>query len=157
MPANSSPLLKTIAGVRIAASVLFLLFGEYKLAGPAFAHGGFQQYLQSYIASDAVSFYRPVLSAFILPHAVFFGYFVGVLEFSIGLSLMFGLWVRPASILGFLFLLNLLFSSWWSPGHGAAIWRYFGAELDTLPLMMLFVIFYVADAGRVWGLDSRRH
>jgi hypothetical protein len=42
MATTSSAAAKTMAGVRIATSVLFLLFGEYKLAGPGFAHGGFQ-------------------------------------------------------------------------------------------------------------------
>src|ERR1700676_4908531 len=38
----------TLAGVRIATSIFFLLFGEYKIAGPGFAHGGFQTYLHDY-------------------------------------------------------------------------------------------------------------
>src|SRR6516164_2054980 len=94
--APSSSLSKTIAAVRIATSVFFLLFGEYKIAGPGFAHGGFQSYLQEYIASGSVSFYRPALSHIVLPHAVFFGYVVGILELLIGISLLIGLWVRPA-------------------------------------------------------------
>jgi uncharacterized membrane protein YphA (DoxX/SURF4 family) len=147
---------RTIAGVRIATSVFFLLFGEYKLAGPGFAHGGFQRYLHDYITSTALGFYRPVLSALVLPHAVFFGYTVGVVESLIGVCLLLGLWVRPAAVVGFLFLLNLTLAAWWEPGHGAPLWRYFGARLDTLPLMLLLIIFYAADAGRVWGLDGRR-
>lgn len=142
--------------MRIATSVFFLLFGEYKLAGPGFAHGGFQNYLQSYISNDAVNFYRPVLSGLVLPHAVFFGYLVGVVEMLIGISLLLGIWVRPASFVGALFMLNLVFSTWWAPGHGVPLWRYFGAELDNLPLLLLFIIFYAADAGRIWGLDGRR-
>jgi uncharacterized membrane protein YphA (DoxX/SURF4 family) len=145
-----------VAVARIATSILFLLFGEYKLAGPAFAHGGFQNYLQSYISNDAVTFYRPFLSRVVLPHAVFFGYLVGVLESLIGVSLLIGFWVRLASVAGALFMLNLVFSTWWAPGHGVPLWRYFGAELDALPLLLLFIIFYAADAGRVWGLDGRR-
>ena len=156
MATNSSALPKTIAVVRIATSVFFLFFGEYKLASPAFAHRGFQGYLHDYIASTAVSFYRPVLSGVILPHAVFFGYAVGVIEMFVGVCLFLGLWVRPASVVGVLFLLNLTLAAWWDPGHGAPLWRYFGARLDTLPLLLLLVIFYAADAGRVWGLDGRR-
>jgi uncharacterized membrane protein YphA (DoxX/SURF4 family) len=155
--ATTSPALpRTIAGVRIMTSVLFLLFGEYKVAGPGFAHGKFQEYLHDYITTTAVGFYRPVLSGLVLPHAVFFGYTVGVVELLIGICLLLGLWVRPAAIVGILFLLNLILAAWWEPGHGAPLWRYFEARLDTLPLMFLLIIFYVADAGRVWGLDGRR-
>jgi uncharacterized membrane protein YphA (DoxX/SURF4 family) len=156
MATTSSSLSKTTAAARIATSVFFLLFGEYKVAGPAFAHGGFQSYLQDYISNSAVSFYRPVLSDLILPHAVFFGYVVGVVELLIGISFLLGLWVRPASVLAMLFLLNMLLSTWWEPGHGAPAWRYFGAELDHIPLLLLCIIFFAADAGRVWGLDGRR-
>ena len=156
MPAAHPALSKTISAVRIATSIFFLLFGEYKLAGTGFAHGGFQTYLQSYISTDAVSFYRRVLSGLVLPHAVFLGYIVGVVETFIGLSLLFGLWVRPACVVGILYVLNLTLATWWAPGHGMPIWRYFGAELDHLPLLLLLIIFYAADAGRVWGLDGRR-
>jgi uncharacterized membrane protein YphA (DoxX/SURF4 family) len=156
MATTSSAAAKMIASVRIATSVFFLLFGEYKLAGPGFAHGGFQGYLRDFIANGAVGFYRPVLSGLVLPHAVILGYAVGAMESFIGISLLIGLWVRPASILGALFLLNLTLATWWGPGHGAPIWRYFGAELDHLPLLLLFVIFFATDAGQVWGFDGRR-
>ena len=153
---NASPL-RTIAAVRIATSVFFLLFGEYKIAGPGFAHSGFQTYLRDYIATTAVSFYRPVLVHIVLPHAVFFGYAVGVIELLVGISLLLGLWVQRACIVGILFLLNLTLASWWDAGHGAPIWRYFGARLDTLPLLLLLIIFFAVDAGHVWGLDGIRH
>src|SRR5712691_11031154 len=142
---NPSVQSRTIAGMRIATSLFFLLFGEYKLAGPAFAHQAFQGYLHDYITKTAVGFYRPVLSALVLPHAVFFGYCVGVVEFLVGISLLLGLWVRPASFVGILFLLNLTLAEWWDPGYGAPLWRYFGARLDTVPLMLLLIIFYAAD------------
>jgi uncharacterized membrane protein YphA (DoxX/SURF4 family) len=96
-----------------------------------------------------------VLSSFVLPHALFFGYVVGIVELLIGISLLIGLWVRPACILGMLFLVNMFFATWWAPGRGMPLWRYFGNELDHLPLLLLLVIFYAADAGRVWGLDGR--
>jgi uncharacterized membrane protein YphA (DoxX/SURF4 family) len=156
MPTTTSAAAKTIAVVRIAASFFFLLFGEYKLAGPGFAHGGFQGYLQDFIANGAVSFYRPVLSGLILPHAIVLGYVVGVLESFIGISLLLGLWVRPASILGALYMVNFTLATWWGPGHGVPVWRYFGAELDHLPLFLLFIVFFATDAGQVWGLDGRR-
>lgn len=118
---NTSSALRTIAAVRIATSAFFLLFGEYKVAGPGFAHGGFQSYLRDYIASTAVSFYRPILVHVVLPHAVFFGYAVGVIELFVGICLLIGLWVKPACIVGILFLLNLTLASWWDAGHGVPI------------------------------------
>jgi len=47
-----------------------------------------------------------------------------------------------------------MLATWWEPGHGVPVWRYFGAELDRLPLLFLFVIFFVSDAGQEWGLDG---
>jgi uncharacterized membrane protein YphA (DoxX/SURF4 family) len=124
---------------------------------PASPTAVFQGYLRGYIDGTAVSFYRPVLAHLVLPHAVLPGYMVGLLEIFIGLSLLLGLWVRPASVLGALFMLNLTLSTWWEPGQGAPLWRYFGAELDTVPLLLLLIIiFFATDAGTVWGLDGRR-
>ena len=155
MSTTPTTLAKTIAVVRIATSVFFILFGQYKVFGPGFAHGGFQGYLRGYIGSSAVGFYRPILSQIVLPHAVFLGYAVGAAEMFIGLSLLLGIWVRPASVLGAVYMLNLTLATWWDPGHGVPVWRYFGNELEHLPMFFLFVIFYAADAGRTWGLDWR--
>ena len=151
---RSDDLPKTLAVVRIATSVFFLLFGEYKVFGPAFAHGGFQQYLQGWLQQGVIGLYRPVLANLVLPHAVFFGYLVGVIELFIGICFLTGLWVRLASVIGALHMVSLTMATWWEPGHGVPFWRYFGAELDHLPLLFLFLIFFVADAGQKWGLDG---
>ena len=153
---RSSPLQKTIAVIRILTAVLFLLFGWYKLFTPAFAHGGFEQYISGYVQDQAVGFYRGVLSGVVLPHPVLFAYMVGFLELLIGLSLLVGFWVRAASVLGALHMLSLTLATWWSPGHDAPLWQYFGAELDHLPMLFLFVIFFMANSGYTWGLDGRR-
>src|SRR5204862_1664690 len=117
MPRITISLPKTIAVVRILTSVFFLLFGQYKLLGPEFAHGGFQQYLQGFIQEGAVSFYQPLLADLILPHAVFFGYVVGAVEMFIGISLLLGFWVRFASVLGILHMLSL---TWLRGGNRVA-------------------------------------
>lgn len=158
MPKITVSLPKTLAVVRIATSIFFLLFGQYKLFGTSFVNGGFQQYLQDFSQNGAVSWYQPFLADLILPHAVFFGYLVGLIELFIGVCLLLGIWVRPASTLGAWYMFSLTLATWWEPGHGMPIWRYFGAELDHLPMLFLFVIFFVADAGQEWGLDGRlRH
>jgi len=86
---------------------------------------------------------------------VFCGYLVGALEIFVGVCLLLGIWVRPASVLGALHMISLTLATWWGPGPGMPVWRYFGAELDHLPLLFLFIIFFVADAGQDWGLDGR--
>ena len=154
MKKGSVTLGRAIALVRMATAVFFLFFGEYKVFDPGFAHGGFQNYLHGYIDGNAVLLYRPILANVILPHAVFFGYVVGVLELCVALSLLLGIWVRVGSILGMLHMTSLALATWWEPGHGVPTWRYFGAQLDHLPLLLLFFIFYAADAGRVWGVDG---
>src|SRR5260370_8734960 len=58
MPSSSASS-QAIAGARIATAVFFLLFGEYKLAGPGFAHGGFQGYLKGYLHGTAGGFFPP--------------------------------------------------------------------------------------------------
>jgi thiosulfate dehydrogenase (quinone) large subunit len=155
MPNKPALLPRTIAVARMAAACFFLLFGQYKFSWE-FLHGGFQQYLQSFIENGAVSFYQPILADLVLPHAVFFGCLVGLIELFIGVCLLLGIWVRPAAVVGILHMLNLTLATWWSPGHGAPVWRYFGAELDHLPMLLLLVIFFAADAGQEWGLDGWR-
>ena len=150
-----SLLSKALIVARICTGIFFVLFGEYKIFGSAFARTGFAHYLEGYIQQTAVSFYRPVLSHVVLPHAVFFGYLVGVVELFIGISLIFGIFVRVASVLGMLHMVSLTLATWWSPGHGVPLWRYFGAELDHLPLLLLFLIFYAAGPTGKWRMGPR--
>jgi thiosulfate dehydrogenase (quinone) large subunit len=150
-PSPSLP--RVIAFARLVTGIFFVLFGQYKVFESAFARTGFALYLDGYIRETAVSFYRPVLSHLVLPHAAFFGYLVGAIELFIGISLITGIWVRAASMLGALHMLSLTLATWWEPGHGAPVWRYVGAELDHLPLLLLFLIFFAAKAApfREWG------
>jgi uncharacterized membrane protein YphA (DoxX/SURF4 family) len=152
---QTSAVRKTIALVRILTSFFFLFFGQYKVFGWEFAHGGFAKYLGGYIGGEAVSCYRPLLERVVLPHATFFGYAVDVAELFVGISLLLGIFVRPASVVGALHMLSLTLATFWSPGHNVPTWRYFGYQLDHIPMLFLFVIFFAARAGETWGLDGR--
>ncbi|HKW26403.1 MAG TPA: DoxX family protein [Terriglobales bacterium] len=148
----------TVAAVRIATGVFFLFFAEYKLADSVFANTTFpDQWLKQFISQGAVSFYAGFLQKQVLPHHVLFGYSVGVLELFIGISLVLGLWVRAASVVGVLHMLSLTLATWWEPGYNVPKWRYFGNELDHLPLLFLFLIFFTANAGYTLGLDGVLH
>jgi len=146
---------RAIAAVRIATGGIFFLFAEYKVVGTEWAHGGFEGWIRGYVDGGMpVGFFRPVLTGFALVHPELCARLVAWCEMGIALGLLLGLWVRAASIGGAALMAMMALATWYAPGHGAALWKYFGANLDHLPLLLLFVIFYAARAGDVWGLDG---
>lgn len=148
---SSSPML---AVSRIAVGIMFLFFAEYKLVSSDFARQGYSKYVTGFYQDTALGFYKPFLH-WTLQHHMFSGYGVGIAELLIGLSMVLGFWVRPFSILGALFMFNLTLSTWVLPA-GTATWRYFGNQLDNIPLMLLFLVFFFHRAGDTWGVDGAR-
>jgi uncharacterized membrane protein YphA (DoxX/SURF4 family) len=137
---------------RIAVGIMFLFFAQYKLMHTAFAHGGFESWVRPWYESTSFHFYRPFLG-FTLKHQVLFAYATGILELGIGLSMLIGWQVRVFSILGMLFMLNLVLATWYGPPPGSAWWMYLGRELDNIPMLLLFLIFFVHRAGETLGVD----
>lgn len=138
--------------VRIAVGVMFLFFAQYKLMHTAFAHGGYEGWVRPWAEHSSLYFYRPFLN-FTLRHQVIFAYATGVVELLIGLSMVLGWWVRAFSVVGALFMLNLVFATWYLP-PGSEYWKYLGSELDHIPLLLLFILFIAHNAGQSLGLDS---
>lgn len=156
-PESSACLAKALAVTRIAAGVFFLFFGEYKVIPGAngFSNGVVQGYLSDFVHQGyAVGFYRSFLAAIVLPHANFFTFLVGAVELAVGISLVLGLCVRAGCVLGALHMISLTLATWHEAGPGAATWRWFGVQLDHIPMLLLFVIFFAAAAGNAWGLDG---
>jgi len=138
---------------RIGVGIIFLFFGEYKVVNGQFAHEGYTKWVSGFVQESAVSFYKPFLK-FTLQHHVLFGYTVGWVELLIGISMVLGLWVRPFAIIAAIFMLQLVLSTWNLPA-GTASWRYAANELEHIPLLFLFLIFFVHSAGETLGLDGR--
>lgn len=137
---------RALAFLRIFVGVLFLIFGEYKVFGTAFTlHGGFQFWINRFLADGAYPFMVPVLRGFVLPHATPIAFLVACGEPAIGISLVLGVFVRPASVAGVIYMLTLLFSSNY-PGAHAPFWQYFGASLDHSVLATCFITFLIGDA-----------
>jgi uncharacterized membrane protein YphA (DoxX/SURF4 family) len=146
---------RVLAVVRIVVGIIFLFFAEYKIVGSEFVHGGFQKYVGTYVDQhQVVSWLRPTLTRYVLPHPFLWARIVAWSELLIGVSLVLGLWVRLSSLGGAIYMLALTCSTWYAPGHGAAPWRYLGNNLDHIPLIMLFLIFMAFGAGHTWGLDK---
>ena len=133
--------IKTLTGLRIAVGALFLIFGEYKVVGTQFTlGGGFQYWINRFLQDGAYPFMVPVLKNFVLPHATPIAFLVAYGELAIGIALVLGILVRPASICGLIYMTALLFSANY-PGSNAALWQFFGASLEHLVLAFCFAAF----------------
>jgi thiosulfate dehydrogenase [quinone] large subunit len=132
---------RALAALRIAVGMLFLIFAEYKVFGSGFTRGGgFQYWINRFLAEGSYPFMAPILKDFVLPHATPIAFLVAYGELAIGLALVFGVLVRPASICGLIYMLTLLFASNY-PGPHALFWQYFGASLEHLVLALCFAAF----------------
>ena len=146
---------KAIACMRIATGIIFFLFAEYKIAGSEFTPAGFEHWVRGWVEQgQAVGFYKPILVNVALAHPVFCARLVAWGEMAIAISLILGLLVRACAVGGVIMMISFILSTWYAPGHGAPVWQYFGANLDHIPLLFLFVVFYATRAGDVWGLDG---
>jgi thiosulfate dehydrogenase [quinone] large subunit len=145
-----------LALLRIGVGILFLIFGQYKVFGTAFAlHGGFQFWINKFLEGGTYPFMAPILRGFVLPHATTIAFLVAYGELAIGLALVFGIMVRSASFCGFIFMLTLLFSSDY-PGAGAAFWQYFGASLSHSVFALCFAAFLIGRADSVCSVKALR-
>ncbi|HKW65200.1 MAG TPA: DoxX family protein [Candidatus Acidoferrum sp.] len=147
---------RALAMLRIGVGVFFLIFGEYKVFGTQFTlHGGFQYWINRFLEGGAYPFMAPVLRGFVLSHATPIAFLVAYSELAIGIALVCGILVRPASVGGLVFMLTLLFSSDY-PGAGAPFWQYFGASLSHSVFIMCFVAFLIGRADAIWSVKSLR-
>jgi uncharacterized membrane protein YphA (DoxX/SURF4 family) len=143
-----------LAALRISFAVLFLIFAEYKVFGTEFTlGGGFQFWINRFLADGSYPFMVPVLRNFVLPHATAIAFLTAYGELAIGLSLILGILVRPASACGVVYMLTLLFSSNY-PGAHAPFWQYFGASLDHLVPALCFAAFLIGDTAKVLSIPS---
>ena len=144
---------RVLAALRFFIGLLFLIFGQYKVFGSQFIlGGGFQFWINRFLTEGAYPFMHPILQKFVLPHGTAFACLVAYGEIAIGLALVTGILVRPASTCGAIYMLALLFSANY-PGPHAAFWQYFGASLDHLVLALCFVAFALGDTDQFLSLD----
>jgi len=145
MPSDShSRNANALAFLRVCVGLLFLIFGQYKVFGRDFTRGGGFQFWINRLQDGAYPFMVPLLKGFVLRHATGIAFLVAYGELAIGISLLIGLWSKPASFFGFIYMLGLLFSSNY-PGAHAPLWQYFGASLDHSVLALCFLAFLSGD------------
>jgi uncharacterized membrane protein YphA (DoxX/SURF4 family) len=141
----------------IGTGIYFLIFGEYKVFGAQFTLlGGFQFWINKFLTEGgAYPFMENILRGFVLTHATPIAFLVAYGELAVGLALVLGILVRPASICGLIFMLTLLFSSDY-PGSAAPLWQYFGASLSHSVFALCFVAFLFARSEAVWSVPAWR-
>jgi len=156
-PSSDSQNARALAVLRIGVGIFFLIFAQYKILSTQFTlHGGFQFWINKFLTEGgAYPFMAPILRNFVLPHAIPIAFLVAYGELTIGLALLLGVFVRPASIAGLLFMLTLLFSSDY-PGPSAPLWQYFGASLSHSVFALCFLTFLLADTESVWSLRRNK-
>jgi thiosulfate dehydrogenase [quinone] large subunit len=147
---------KSLTGLRISVGYLFLIFASYKVFGTQFTvGGGFQYWINLFLQGGAYPFMVPVLKGFVLSHATLIAFLVAYGELAIGLALVSGILVRPASVCGIVYMIALLFSSNY-PGQNAPLWQYFGASLDHSVLALCFAAFAMTNPEELWTIHSLR-
>ena len=147
---------QALALVRFGVGILFLIFAQYKVFGTTFTlHGGFQFWINKFLEGGTYPFMAPILRGFVLPHATIIAFLVAYGELAIGLALVLGILVRPASFCGLLLMLTMLFSSDY-PGAGAPLWQYFGASLSHSVFVLCFTAFAIGRADSVCSVSAFR-
>jgi thiosulfate dehydrogenase [quinone] large subunit len=145
-----------MAFLRMAVGLFFLIFGEYKVFRTQFTlGGGFQFWINKFLAESSYPFMTPVLRNFVLPHATPIAFLVAYGEFAIGLALVLGILVRPASLAGLLYMVTLLFSSDY-PGSHAPSWQYFGASLSHSVFALCFLSFLLGKSETLCSYSAWR-
>jgi len=143
---------RALALLRIAVGVLFLVFGEYKVADSKFLDSGFRYWIDRFLQGGAAyPFMAPILRGPVLAHEHAWAWVVALGELGIGVALALGICVRLASAFGVAFMLALLFSANY-PGPGAPLWQYFGASLDHLVLALCFGAFLLGRADAAYRI-----
>ena len=144
-----------LAFLRIAVGVFFLVFGQYKVFGTAFTlHGGFEEDVNAMLhGGSTFPFMVPVVENVILAHPHTIAFMVAYGELLIGLSLIFGVLSRLASVFGLILMILMWFAGGY-PGPHVALWRYWGASLDWSIFTLCFVAMIVGQPEERWSLGQ---
>lgn len=157
MAYSHARLRKTLVVVRLLTGALFLVFGAYKISSMEFARVGFPQFVWEATHGGAVGFYGRFLDSFVWDNTGKYAILLGFLELLIGIGLLLGLVVRPVTLLGMIYSVNLMLATWMTPGPDQPLWRYLDGEMRYIGLFLLFLLLGVGHAGETWGLGALYH
>lgn len=131
-----------LAVFRIAYGLLFLDMALQK--APWITFGWLEGFIQKEIAHPAFGWYAAFLQHVVLPNFSLFGTQTFLIEFALGVALLFGILTRLAGVAGFFWQINIALGAFNVPGEWYWIW-----PLLSLPLFC----FAFTGAGRILGID----
>jgi uncharacterized membrane protein YphA (DoxX/SURF4 family) len=146
--------MNTIGG--LALTVIRVLLGIFWLAQqtwkppPTFGcpSGGFCFWLDQEIQHPLIPLFADFLRAVIRPNAIAFGWFTLLVEVSIGLALIFGVYTRLGALIATLWSVNLLIGLAAVPGESP--WYY-------LLIVVVNLLFVAIGASGQISVDRARH
>jgi thiosulfate dehydrogenase [quinone] large subunit len=139
----------TIALARIAIGILWLFSLRWKLP-PDFAPAtgkGLLDWMQLMVQHPSFDFYAAFVQNIVIPNFTLFAWIIFLAELLVGLGLLTGTFTRVAALGGLLMALNLGIGLLEVPGEWP--WSY-------VMLAMWHLLFFVANAGMVFGIDGLR-
>ena len=143
--------MRIAAVARILTGVMFIAFGWGKVTGD-FVRTGFAEQTTR-IAGETWPFWKSFLEAVVRPNASAFGWLIGLAELAIGIGLVLGLFTRAAAAAGALLMFVILLGT--GRGEPGATWdQWVTAGMMAKITLLVFLLLFAADPGRVWGLDG---
>jgi uncharacterized membrane protein YphA (DoxX/SURF4 family) len=157
MAYSHSRLRNTLALIRVATGMLFLLGGAHKISSLDFIRVEFPRFLTEAYNGAALGFYADFLHSVAWGRAGEVAVLVGFTELFIGVGLLLGLAVRPISVVGMFYALNIMLATWMAPGPNEPLWRYVDNQGKLFMMFFLFLLFGIGHAGENWGVGSLYH
>lgn len=139
----------TLSLARMSMGVLWLASLRWKLP-PDFGaegHRSLREWLDLETEHALIGLYRDLIADLVIPNFTLFAWLVFLAELIVGLCLLFGLFTRPAALVGLLMAINLAIGAGAIPGEW--IWSY------AMMVMMHGIILFSA-AGSFWSADGFR-
>jgi uncharacterized membrane protein YphA (DoxX/SURF4 family) len=140
------------ATVRILTGVLLIALGWGKATGD-FVTTGFAASARE-MAAASWPFWRAFLEQTVIPHASTFAWALALSEIAVGIGLVLGLLTRVAAAGGMALMVAILLGS--GRGGPGATWdQWVTAGLTAKFTLLLLLLIFAVDPGKVWGLDGR--
>ena len=143
--------MRTAAVIRILTGLIFLAEGWSKLRGE-FVRGGFAAAIKE-MGAETWPFWKHFLETVVAPRAEIFGWAFALGELAVGIGLILGLLTRVAAGGGVALMILILLGS--GRGEPGATWdMWVTAGLTAKFALLLLVLLFAVNPGKVWGLDG---